>query len=99
MIEINCKICGREEPDLVKSYSIVPPEILEEAGIERPKTVRICSNCQLELERWYSAKVSNVTYDNGAKQFVPKTASQLVKEYEVAYQWFTRYKKEQLARP
>lgn len=96
MPKVNCKLCGCEETGLLKRYNIVPQAIAEEAGIQKPKTVMLCLNCQQELGIWYSAKVGAVTYDTGVKQFVPKSPSQLVTEYEVAYQWFTRYKKEQL---
>ena len=93
MRKLNCKFCGCDDPDLVKRYYIVPQTITEQAGIRRPKTASLCSDCQQELGRWYSAKVGPLTYDTDTKQFVPKLPSQLVREHEIAYQWFTKYRK------
>jgi len=91
-----CELC--HESGSLKIYNIVPQAISEEAGIKKPKTVRLCPDCQQELGLWYSAKVGELTYDIAVKQFVPKTPSQLAKEYETAYHWFTDYKKTQLTR-
>jgi len=91
----NCELC--EESGVLKVYNIVPQAVSIEAGIQRPKTVRLCSNCHQELGLWYSAKVGELTYDISVKQFVPKSPSQLAKEYETAYEWFTTYKKTQLS--
>ncbi len=98
MRKSNCKLCGCDDPGLVKRYYIVPQTITEQAGIQRPKTASLCSDCQQELGLWYSAKVGTLTYDTAKKQFIPKSSSQLVKEYEIAYQWFTKYRKEQLTK-
>lgn len=98
MRKVNCELCSCDESGLLKRYYIVPQAITEQAGIQRPKTVRLCSNCQQELGIWYSAKVGALTYDTAMKQFTPKLPSQLFKEYEIAYQWFTKYKKAQLTK-
>ncbi|MFC2014440.1 hypothetical protein ACFLUP_00415 [Chloroflexota bacterium] len=94
----NCVLCGCNQSVIVqvKVYYIVPQAVTEQASIQRPKTVKLCSNCQQELGIWYSAKVGELTYDTTIKQFTPKSPAQLVKEYEIAYQWFTQYKKAQL---
>ncbi|MFC1952695.1 hypothetical protein ACFLWR_01000 [Chloroflexota bacterium] len=94
MLKKNCELC--DESDLLKMYYIVPKAISEQAGIQKPKTVRLCPDCQQELGLWYSAKVGELTYDITMKQFIPKSPSRLVKEYETAYQGFTAYKKTQL---
>ena len=94
----NCELCGCDEPGQLKRYYIVPQAITEQANIQRPKTVSLCSNCQQKLGLWYSAKVGTLTYDIDMKQFISKSPSQLVKEYEIAYKWFVNYRKEQLNR-
>ncbi len=98
MRKSNCKLCGCDAPGLVKRYYIVPQAVTEQANIQRPKTVSLCSNCHKEIGLWYSAKVGTLTYDISMKQFIPKSLSQLVKEYEIAYQRFTKYMKEQLTK-
>ncbi len=98
MRKVNCKLCGCGESGLLEMYDIVPRSIAEQASMQKPKTVRLCSNCQQELSMWYSAKIGTLTYGIAAKRFVSKSPSQLVTEYEIAYQWFTRYKKAQLTK-
>ena len=89
-----CELCGREdETGTIKRYPVFPQEIVEEAGVERSKIIRLCPDCRQELDKWYSTKVALQTYDNGTKQFRPKSAQELLKEYEIAYTHFTRYKK------
>lgn len=98
MLKKNCELCGCDKPDQLKRYYIVPQAIAEQANIQRPKTVRLCSNCHKELGLWYSAKVADITYDTNMKQFISKSPSQLVKEYEITYKWFVNYRKGQLNR-
>ncbi|MFC1988373.1 hypothetical protein ACFLVJ_00855 [Chloroflexota bacterium] len=99
MLKKNCEICGCDESGQLKQYYIVPQAINEQADIQRPETVSLCASCHQELGMWYSAKVSDITFDTTMKQFISKSPSQMVKEYEVAYQWFVNYRKEQLNRP
>ena len=92
----SCELCGYNKPGFINKYYIVPQEISEQAGIKQAKMVRLCPNCQQELGKWYSARVADITYDTEMKQFKPKSPLQMVKEYEMAYQWFVHNKKEQL---
>ncbi len=92
----NCELCGCDvEPKAIERHYIVPREIMEEAGRNRPKTVRLCPNCREELERWYATKIADMTYDTRMKRFRSRSPLEMAKEYEIAYQRFTRYKKGQ----
>ncbi len=91
-----CELCGYEdELGTVKKYHVFPQEITEQAGIKRSKIIRLCPNCQRELDKWYSTKVAHMAYDTRMKRFRTKSPQEMVKEYEIAYQRFTRYKREQ----
>jgi hypothetical protein len=91
-----CQLCGGEvEPEAVVKHYVVPKEIMEQAGIQRSKIVRLCPNCYEELQRWYTAKVADMTYDTEIKRFRAKSPLEMVKEYKIAYQRFARYKKGQ----
>jgi len=96
MIKDICEFCGyKDELGTVKKYHIFPQEIMEEAGIKRSKIMKLCSNCQQELNKWYSTNVSKMTYDTRMKRFRAKSPQEMIKEYEIAYQSFSRYKMEQ----
>jgi hypothetical protein len=96
MAEKTCRICGCElKPKAIVRYPVVPAEIIEQAGIQRLRTVRLCSNCCEELQRWYETSVSDMTYDTALKRFTGKSPLEMVREYEAAYRRFARYKKEQ----
>ncbi len=73
-------------------YNVVPHEVAVKAGLPASKAVKLCARCCREVEAWYLKRVSDITYDWGSKQFVPKTPSDMVKEYEAAYAAFVRYK-------
>lgn len=91
-----CEICGYEdELGTIKKYHVFPQEIMEQAGRKRSKITRLCPNCQQELNKWYLTNVAHMTYDNGMKRFRAKSPQEMLKEYERAYQWFARHKKEQ----
>ena len=94
MAEKTCQICGCEmRPESKERYPVVPAEIIEQAGIQRSKTVRLCPVCRGELERWYEIEVADMTYDTALKRFAGKSPPEMVKEYETAYKRFLRYKK------
>ena len=91
-----CDICGNESgPGATEKQPVVPVEISEQAGIARPKTVRLCSNCRQELHRWYLVKVADMAYDTKIKRFRAKSSLEMVKEYEDAYRMFAEYKRGQ----
>ena len=90
----SCELCGREvESGAMEKHHIVPSEVRKQAGIRRSKIVRLCSNCYAELHKWYSAKVSDTTYNSKTKMFRAKSPLEMVKEYKAAYRIFTGYKK------
>ena len=94
MAEKTCQLCGCEVAlKAIERHSIIPREIMEQAGIRRSKIVRLCPNCREELQRWYEAKVADLTYDTKMKRFRGRSPLEMVKEYETAYQRFARYKK------
>jgi hypothetical protein len=91
-----CELCRYQgELGTIKKYYVIPQEITEKAGLKRIKIIKLCPNCQSELSKWYSTNISDITYDTRTQRFRAKSPKEMVKEYEVAYQAFTRYKKEQ----
>lgn len=96
MAEKTCQLCGCEvELKSIERHHVVPREIAEQAGIRRSKIVRLCPDCRQELQRWYEAKVADMTYDTKFKRFRGRSPLEMVKEYEMAYRLFARYKKSQ----
>jgi len=89
-----CELCDyRGGVDLIRRYRIIPEEVTEQAGITRYKTVRLCPNCWQELSSWYSANISDVTYDTAFKRFRDRSGAEMIKEYEVAFSRFREHKK------
>ena len=89
-----CELCRHEvETSAIEKYHIIPREVREQAGIQRAKIVRLCTNCCQELNRWNLAKVADSTYDITMKRFRAKSPLEMAKEYEFAYRLFAQYKK------
>lgn len=96
MVKEACQICGYKSKHwALKRYPIIPNEIAQSAGIKESKIVWLCSNCRRELEEWRLTKVSDVVYDTMLKRFRERLPSEMVKEYEYAYNSFVQYKREQ----
>jgi hypothetical protein len=95
MIDKNlCEICGsRTEPAAMVSYRIVPDDIAENAGISDVAVVKLCPDCRRDLDRWYSRNVSATTYDESRRSFRSRTPQEMVREYEVSFRAFVRYRK------
>ena len=93
MRERTCRICScsLNRENLVQ-HKVVPESVAIEAGLAA-KTVALCPSCSQEVQNWYRKKVFHMNYDVVAKQFVPKSPVELVKEYEGVYKTFVRYKK------
>ena len=88
-----CELCDyMGDTEFIKGYRIIPEEVTEQAGVTRYKTVRLCPNCWNELSSWYSANISDVTYDTAFKRFRTRSGSEMIKEYEVAFSRFREYK-------
>lgn len=90
-----CEVCGNLMPGLVSETDIVPRDICRQAGIGDPKTVRLCERCRRELGKWYSSRVADTTFDASSKRFRSKTPAEMVQEYAMAYQWFSRVKQQE----
>lgn len=89
-----CDICGRKiETGTVVMHRIVPEEVTQEAGLADSGTVVLCLSCHDELQTWYSKAVFSMAYNAGTKRFIPRSAAEIVKEYEAAYRAFAAYKK------
>ena len=89
-----CEICGyTSKPEDLLIHRIVPEEVATQVGILDTRTVLLCINCSNEVQAFYSKKVHDLSYDDGTKHFIPKSPSELIKEYEVAYKAFIAYKK------
>ena len=97
MVTKACALCGHKvELGAIESHYIVPMEVREQAGIQRRKIVRLCPNCNQELDRWNSTKVADSTYDTVTKRFRDKSPLEIAKEYEFAYKLFAQYKRNEL---
>ncbi len=90
----SCEVCGYES-DLaaIENHHIIPTEVTEEAGMPRSRTVRLCCNCRREVDTWYRARVAPMAYDSATKRFRTKSYSEMVKEYQSAFDSFMKYKK------
>lgn len=89
-----CEICGCmvNSGDLV-IHRIVPKEVARQAGILDTRTVVLCINCSNQVQTWYNKKVYSMRYDVDTNRFIPKSPTDMVKEYEAAYRAFAAYKK------
>ena len=93
-----CELCKRNiELGTVEKHHIIPVEVTRQAGLRESRIITLCNNCHQELHSWYSAKVSNVSYDTRKKRFQPKSWLELYREYESTFDSFVRYKTEQIA--
>ena len=91
-----CEVCGyQSERRDIKKYDVVPSAIMREVGRKRSIKILLCNNCHEEFDELCSKVIADMTYDTCAKRFKPKSPQEMVKEYEIAYQRFSRYKKEQ----
>ena len=89
-----CEICGYTgKPEDLVIHRIVPEEVTSQAGIVEVRQAVLCVNCSYQAQTWCDKKVSTVSYDNGAKRFMPRVPAEMVEEYESAYVAFAAYKK------
>ena len=94
MGEAICEVCGyRSQLGGVEKRPIFPREVIEEAHLNRWQVIEICSNCQIELARWYSLKVAPMAYNTRKQRFSYKTPGEIVDEYQAAFYSFVAYKK------
>ena len=94
MLEEICEICGcRSQLGATEKHHTIPLEVTEEAGMPESQTLRMCLNCRLELDKWYSAEVAKMVYDTKMQRFRYKTSVEMVQEYQSAFNSFVNYKK------
>ena len=97
--EDTCELCGyRSDLGAVGKHYIVPTKFTEQAGMRRSQILRLCRNCQQELDTWYSREIARIAYDPRTKQFRTKSSLEVVKEYQSVFGDFAKYKKEQRKR-
>ena len=95
-----CEVCGyRSQLGGVEKRPVFPKEIIEEAHLNHWQIIEICSNCQIELARWYSLKVAPMAYNVREQRFSYKTPGEIVDEYQAAYNSFIAYKKKRAIHP
>ncbi len=89
----SCDLCGYHgEPNLLAEHLAIPLAVTREAGVAESRIITLCQNCHRELDRWYSVKVADTSYDTSLNRFRPKTAQEMVREYEFAFNMFAKYK-------
>jgi len=99
MGEESCELCAyRSQLGAVEKHHVVPKMVTEQTGMLETQSLKLCCNCHHEVHIWYSAKVTNMTYDAETKRFRPKSPTEMVKEYQSAFDSFVKYKKEQKKR-
>lgn len=88
-----CDICGHAvNTEDVVVHRIIPEEAARQAGIFDFRTATLCPDCSNEVQIWYGKRVYSVSYEDSTKRFMPKSPSDIVKEYEAAYRAFAAYK-------
>ena len=89
-----CEVCGfKSDLGIIESHHIVPTEVTEEADISESQSLSLCCNCHREVHTWYSANVTDITYDSKTKRFRKKSSLEMVKEYQDVFKGFVDYKK------
>lgn len=88
-----CEVCGyRSQFGVVERHPVFPKEIIEASHLNRWQIINICSNCRIELAKWYSLKVAPMGYDIKMQRFSYKTPGEIVEEYQSAFDSFISYK-------
>ena len=89
-----CELCGnRIEPRYIERHHVIPTQVTEQAGLPESQTLMLCSDCHREMQKWYSAKVSDMTYDSKTKRFRNRSWLEIVKEYRSAFNSLMKYRK------
>jgi hypothetical protein len=89
-----CEVCGcAVSPGELVIHRIVPEEIAKQVGILDVRKVVLCLNCGNQIQDWYNKRVFSMSYDDKTNRFIPKSSTEMVKEYEAAYKAFATYKK------
>ena len=92
-----CEVCGyQSQLGAVEKHPVIPDEIMEKSGVSKPQIIKICSNCRVELNRWYSIEVNRMVYDEKDQRFRDRTPVEMVEEYQAAFKGFKGYKKKKI---
>lgn len=96
MRQETCEVCGyTSHLGVIERCHIVPLQLTEKAGVPESETLKLCCNCNRELDAWYAMTVADMAYDTKTKRFTAKSPSEIVKEHHSALDSFMKYKKEQ----
>ncbi|MHC4690680.1 MAG: hypothetical protein ACYS5F_13745 [Planctomycetota bacterium] len=91
-----CELCSsRIEPGYIEIHHVIPTYVTEQAGLPESQTLRLCRNCHREVCVWYTAKVSDITYNSETKRLITRSWVEMVKEYDAAFNSFMKHKKQQ----
>ena len=92
-----CEVCGyRSQLGAVKKYPVIPDEITEQSGMSKSQISSMCTNCRIELDKWYSIEVNRMVYDEMDQRFRDRTPAEMVDEYQAAFKGFKGYKKKKI---
>ena len=99
MARVTCQVCGyRRKSEETETHHIVPTEVSEEGGIAESQTVKLCDDCHRDAHSWYRGRVARSAYDGDTKRFVAKSALEMVREYQIAFEAFVAFKTAQRPR-
>ncbi len=89
-----CQVCGHFSPlGFLIVHHIVPEHLVRQMGITDSKTAELCLYCHQAVHSLYAKRMISMPYDPETKRFKPKTAPEIVREYETAYQDFANSKR------
>lgn len=94
MVEEICEVCGYRSPlGAIEKYHTIPIQITEAAGMPESRSLKMCCNCQKELDTWYLAKVAKMVYDDTMQRYRYRDPAEMAKEYQSAFNGFVTFKK------
>ena len=82
----------------MEAHHIVPTEVSEEGGIAESQAVKLCDDCHRDAHSWYRGRVARSAYDEDSKRFIAKSALEMVREYQTAFDSFVAFKAAQRPR-
>lgn len=93
MARVTCQVCGyQRKSEQMETHHIVPTEVSEEGGIAESQTVELCDGCHRDAHSWYRGRVPRSRYDEDTKRFIAKSALEMVREYQTAFDSFVGFK-------
>ena len=93
MSKVTCQVCGyRRNSEQMETHHIVPTEVSEEGGIAESQTVELCDECHRDAHSWYRGRVPRSRYDEDTKRFIAKSALEMVREYQTAFDSYVAFK-------